>query len=99
MEKKLYDLRIDTELESFMTPLSGNEEEALEENIIQNGCCQPITVWDGVIVDGHHRYEICRKQGIPFAMKNSIFRTRKKRCSGCTRSSSRTGTLIPSPGW
>ena len=73
MEKKLYELAVNPELKEFMTPLSGTELAALEQNIIANGCRTPVIVWDGVIVDGHHRYEICHKHGIPFAIEEQEF--------------------------
>jgi transcriptional regulator with XRE-family HTH domain len=30
----------------------------------------PLVVWNDILVDGHHRYEICRKHQIPYAVKN-----------------------------
>jgi len=32
-----------------------------EANILKNGCYDPIKIWNGTIVDGHNRYEICTK--------------------------------------
>lgn len=74
MQKQLYELRVDPELDAFMSPLSDTELAALEENIVANGCRTPIVVWNDVIVDGHHRYAICRKHGIPFAIEEQEFR-------------------------
>ena len=31
----------------------------LEDNLLQDGCREPISLWEGIILDGHHRYEIC----------------------------------------
>ena len=73
MEKKLYELKSDPELEMFMSPLSESEETELEQNIIANGCRIPIVVWNGTIVDGHHRYKICHKHGIHFAIEEQTF--------------------------
>lgn len=73
MEKKLYELNIDPELKAFMPPLSETEQAALEANIIKNGCRVPLVVWDGTLVDGHHRYNICRRQNIPFAIEEQSF--------------------------
>ena len=44
MEKKLYELKIDPELEMFMSPLSESEETELEQNIMANGCRIPLVV-------------------------------------------------------
>lgn len=63
-EENLPDLNIDKEFKDLISPLSEEEYRQLEENIIANGCLNPIIVWNGFIIDGHNRYEICRK-GIP----------------------------------
>lgn len=54
-------LIIDAEFERLIPPLSKIENELLEENLLQEGCREPITVWNNIILDGHHRYIICRK--------------------------------------
>ena len=73
MEKQVYELKVDPELEAFLTPLTEQEENALEKNIIENGCRTPLVIWNGTIVDGHHRYRICRKNNIPFAVEEQSF--------------------------
>lgn len=53
----------------LLPPLSDEQCAALEADILQNGCYSPIIVnEDTVIIDGHHRYEICEKHGIPYRM-------------------------------
>ena len=59
-------LKIEPKLRDVLIPLSKEKYEALEDDILQNGCIQPIVVWNGTIVDGHNRYEICQKHGIEF---------------------------------
>ena len=57
------------ELEQLLPPLSGEQFSALEADILENGCYAPIIVnEDMVIVDGHNRFRICEKHGLPFAM-------------------------------
>ena len=73
IEKKLRILKIDPEFEALIPPLSGEELAMLEESIVANGCETPLTVWDGVIVDGHNRYAICQKHSIPFAVEEKAF--------------------------
>src|SRR5437879_1216726 len=60
------ELRIDPDFEAFIAPLSDEEEIHLEESIIREGVRDPIVTWDGTILDGHHRYKICRKHNLPF---------------------------------
>ena len=69
MEKKLYELKIDPELEAIIFPLTEEEFEGLKENILKNGCTDPLMVWNGIIADGHNRYRICRENNIPFGIE------------------------------
>jgi ParB-like chromosome segregation protein Spo0J len=53
----------------LLPPLTDEQYAALEADILQNGCYSPIIVNENtVIIDGHHRYEICEKHGIPYRM-------------------------------
>lgn len=55
-------LRIDTEFESRIPPLTDDEFQQLEENILADGkIISPIIVWGDVIIDGHNRFRIAEK--------------------------------------
>ena len=55
------------EMEQLLPPLSAEQFSALEEDILENGCYNPIIVnEDMAIVDGHNRFRICEKHGLPF---------------------------------
>lgn len=73
MEKKIYELRIDPEMERVAPPLAKNELEILKADILEHGCKIPLIVWDGVIVDGHNRYRICTEADIPFGIEEMEF--------------------------
>lgn len=75
-EKKLYTLNIDPEFRDLIPPLTKEEQKMLEESILRYGCEQPLVVWNGVLVDGHNRYGICRKHEIPFDVKERNFEDR-----------------------
>ena len=75
-EKKLYDLTVDPEFRDLIPPLNEEELKLLEESIVVDGCESPLIVWNGVIVDGHNRYAICRKHGIPFSIQEKNFSSR-----------------------
>lgn len=60
------DIRIDKELQALIPPLAAEERKQLEDNIIAEGCRDPLVVWNGLIVDGHNRYEICTRNKIKF---------------------------------
>ena len=58
--------KIDPEFFNLISPLSAEERGQLEENLLKDGCRDALVVWDGLILDGHTRYQICTKHGIPF---------------------------------
>lgn len=57
------------EMEQLLPPLSGEQFSALESDILENGCYAPIIVnEDMVIIDGHNRFRVCEKYGLPYRM-------------------------------
>ena len=63
-------LKIDPELRDFIPPLSGEEKKQLEDSLLKYGYKgSPIYVWHGYIVDGHNRYELCKKHNIEFSFE------------------------------
>ena len=75
-EKKLYDLTVDPEFRDLIPPLNEEELKLLEESLVADGCESPLIVWNGVIIDGHNRYAICRKHDIPFSIQEKNFSSR-----------------------
>ena len=57
---------IDEDFRNLLPPLSKDTYAALEENLIQNGCRDSLVLWNGTLVDGHNRYEICTRLDIPY---------------------------------
>jgi len=71
-------IKIDPEFQNLIPPLSADELNQLEQNIISEGKCRDtVKVWKDIIIDGYHRYEICQKHGIPFEVQNINFASRK----------------------
>ena len=77
-EKKVYDLTVDPEFRDLIPPLNEEELKLLEESLVADGCESPLIVWNGVIIDGHNRYAICRKHDIPFSIQEKNFDTREE---------------------
>ena len=46
--------------------MSSDEFRQLEENILADGIRDPLVVWNDILVDGHNRYAIATKYGLPF---------------------------------
>ncbi len=66
-------LKIDPELKELIRPLTKKEFLQLEENLLTDGCIDPIITWNGFIIDGHNRYEICCRHNIPFQILEKEF--------------------------
>ncbi len=71
-------LLIDTEFKRLLPELKPEEYQRLEENILAEGCRDPIVVWEKTIVDGHNRYEICMKHHLPFETHSIEFSCREE---------------------
>ncbi|WP_347460527.1 ParB N-terminal domain-containing protein [Clostridium sp. DMHC 10] len=71
---KVNDIKIETEFKQLLPPLTPEQKEELEKDIIKNGCLNPLIVWGDILVDGHHRYEICTKNDIPYDILEMKFK-------------------------
>lgn len=69
-------MRIDDEFKSLIPPLLPEEYIGLEESIKEEGCRDAIIIWDGIIIDGHNRYEICKNHNIKFRTIEKKFNDR-----------------------
>ena len=71
-------LKIDPEFQGKIPPLTFEELNQLEANILRDGrIINPIIVWRGLIVDGHNRYTIAKKHPeIPFTVHEKEFASR-----------------------
>ncbi len=67
------DIVVNEELKAYIDPLTPDEHEALERSILAEGCRDALVLWGNVLIDGHNRYGICSKHGIPF---NTVQNTR-----------------------
>lgn len=63
-------LIIDEEFRDLIPPLTAEEREGLEADILRDGCLTPLLVWRGesgdVLLDGHNRREICAAHDFPY---------------------------------
>ena len=71
-------MKIDAEFQSLIPPLTFEEKKMLEESILNEGCRDAIVLWGDTIIDGHNRYEICNKHGIPFETVSREFENRNE---------------------
>lgn len=60
------DIVFNEELKAYIEPMTLEEYEALERSLLAEGCRDALVLWGETLVDGHHRYAICHKHGLPF---------------------------------
>lgn len=74
------ELKIDPELRDLLPPLTSEEYKQLEKNIVENGFDRnfPIMEWQGFIVDGHNRYDICKKHNIEPVIGTLAYETKEE---------------------
>lgn len=67
---------VDNEFKSLIPPLTREEYDGLESSILAEGCRDALVVWGDTLIDGHNRYEICSRHGIPFKTIQKDFDSR-----------------------
>lgn len=75
-DQGLYFLKIDKGFRALIRPPQKSAYLQLERQIVEEGCKEPILIWDGYIIDGHNRYSICARHKIPFAVRELSFKNR-----------------------
>ena len=66
-------LKIHPEFKKLIPPLIPVEYENLKKSLLMLGCQDNLKVWNGYIVDGHNRYEVCTRNNIPFKTEELDF--------------------------
>lgn len=79
--KTIDGITIDREFKNLIPAISDEERKQLEANIVEHGGARdPLVVWrDGdrdVLIDGHNRYEICTRLGLPYEVEPMEFGSR-----------------------
>lgn len=77
------DIIVDEEFAALIPPATAEERQQLEANLVEHGGARdPIVVWAKAgtltIVDGHTRYEICARLGLPFDYHEIRFKDREE---------------------
>lgn len=67
------ELEIREEFFKLIPALSSEEASNLIQSLQKEGCRDSIVIWNGIIVDGHNRYAICKKYGIKFEVVEMDF--------------------------
>jgi len=67
-------LQIKEEFKKLIPALTKEEFKQLEENCCAEGIRERIITWNGVIIDGHNRYEIATKWGLDYQTESKHFK-------------------------
>ena len=68
------EVKIHPEFQKWFDPLEEKEFEILEASIIKAGQADmPLVLWNGYLLDGHHRFKICQKHGLPYKVIHKVF--------------------------
>jgi len=57
---------IDEEFQRLLPPLDERAFCSLEDDILIHGCMNPLVLWNGILIDGHNRFNIVTKHNLPF---------------------------------
>ena len=60
------DIIIDEEFKKLLPPLDRETFAWLEGNMLTYGCQNPLVLWEGILIDGHNRWEIINKHGLKY---------------------------------
>lgn len=71
-------IEIKKELQNYIPPLSSEEYQQLEENLLKEGCRDALIVWKNgsqfILIDGHNRYAICQQHNLGFNIELKEFK-------------------------
>ena len=67
------DIVINEKFRTLIPPLNKAEYTELEKSLIKEGCREPLITWNGYLIDGHNRYEICTRLNIKYKVSNMPF--------------------------
>ncbi|MGZ8954483.1 MAG: MT-A70 family methyltransferase [Methylovulum sp.] len=68
---------LDKDFKSYLLPLNVNELSILEDSLLEHGCRDALVTWNGVLIDGHNRFELCQKHNIAFNTTEIYFQDRE----------------------
>jgi len=67
------DIVINEKFRTLIPPLNKAEYTELEKSLKKEGCREPLVTWNGYLIDGHNRYEICTRLNIKYKVVNMPF--------------------------
>jgi hypothetical protein len=72
----MQEIIIDEEFQRLFPMLDEQQFCNLENDILEHGCMNPLVLWNGILIDGHNRYNIVTKNNLPFNTISLEFNSR-----------------------
>lgn len=69
-------IKIDNEFRTLITPLTEEEFSGLEALCLKHGIKDSLKTWNGILIDGHNRYEIAQKHNLTYRIDEMEFDSR-----------------------
>jgi len=69
----MVELKINEDFRKLIPPLTEDEFAELEKSVLEEGIRDPLYVWNGFIIDGHHRYKLAKKHNLDFKIHEMYF--------------------------
>ena len=69
-------IKIDNEFRTLITPLTEEEFSGLEALCLKHGIKDSLKTWNGILIDGHNRYEIAQKHNLTYRIDEMEFESR-----------------------
>jgi hypothetical protein len=79
MLKDANEIKSDNEFAELIPPMSDEEYALLEKDIVVTKCIRdPLVYWveEGILIDGYHRFKICRENNIELKLHGKSFKNR-----------------------
>ena len=66
-----HELKIDADIQRLKQPLSKVALTELRQQLLSFGCHEPLLIWNGIIIDGANRYDVCKGNNIAFSTESA----------------------------
>jgi len=74
---EIEEIVIDEGFKYLLPRLDDMSYRGLEASLLEHGCLSPLVTWNNVLIDGHNRYEIMKRHGMPMRIIKMEFGTRE----------------------
>lgn len=71
-------LIVEHEFRRLEQPVEDDAQQALEQDLIKNGCQNEINLWGHIILEGFLRYQLCLKHDLPVCTCQIPVRNRRE---------------------